>query len=93
MKILGISDGMTGGTALIEDGVIVYAVHEERLTREKMATGFPRQSIDRILQDTGTKPEEIDAIAIATINEFFKEPAEAYDGWLKSEQTPLRSSC
>jgi len=81
---------MTGGTALIEDGVIVYAVHEERLTREKMATGFPRQSIDRILQDTGTKPEEIDAIAIATINEFFKEPAEAYDGWLKSEQTPLK---
>jgi len=90
MKILGISDGMTGGTALIEDGVIVYAVHEERLIREKMATGFPRQSIDRVLEDTGTRPEEIDAIAIATINEFFKEPAEAYDGWLKSEQTPLK---
>lgn len=90
MKILGISDGMTGGTALIEDGVIRYAVHEERLTREKMATGFPRRSIDRLLEDTGIAPEEIDAIAIATINEFFREPAKAYDGWLKKEQAPLK---
>jgi carbamoyltransferase len=90
MKILGISDGMTGGTALIEDGHIIYAVHEERLTRAKMATGFPKESIDRTLSDTQTKPEGIDAIAVATVNEFYREEAIAYDGWLLREQAPLK---
>jgi carbamoyltransferase len=90
MKILGISDGMTGGTALLEDGKVVYAVHEERLIRQKMATGFPRQAITKILEDTGTRVEEIDAVAVATINEFFREPAKAYNGWLMREQAPLK---
>ncbi len=90
MKILGISDGMTGGAALIEDGIVRYAVHEERLTREKMATGFPRQSINAVLQDTGTETAAIDAIAVATVNEFFREPAIAYDGWLMREQAPIK---
>jgi carbamoyltransferase len=81
---------MTGGTALIEDGKIVYAIHEERLIRAKLATGFPRESICKVLEDTHTKPKEIDAIAIATVNEFFREPAVAYDGWLLREQAPLK---
>ena len=92
MKILGISDGMTGGTALIEDSRIIYAIHEERLTRAKMATGFPKESIDRILSDTHTKPEEINAIAVATVNEFYREEAIAYDGWLLREQAPLKEA-
>jgi carbamoyltransferase len=92
MKLLGVSDGMTGGTALIEDGKIVYAVHEERLVRAKMATGFPRQSICKVLEDTHTQPAEIDAIAVATVNEFFREPAIAYDGWLLREQAPLKEA-
>jgi carbamoyltransferase len=90
MKVLGLSDGMTGGTALIEDGKIVYAVHEERLIRAKMATGFPRQSICKTLEDTHTRPGEIDAIAVAAINEFLRDPALAYDGWLLREQVPLK---
>jgi carbamoyltransferase len=90
MKILGISDGMTGGTALVQEGKIRYAVHEERLTRAKMATGFPRESINKVLQDTATRPEDVTAIAIATVNEFFREPAAAYDGWLLREQAPLK---
>ena len=86
MKILGISDGMTGGAALIEDGRVRCAVHEERLTREKMATGFPRRSIDFVLEEAGLAPDEIDGIAVATVNEFFREPAVGYDGWLMREQ-------
>jgi carbamoyltransferase len=90
MRILGISDGMTGGAALIDNGKIIYAIHEERLIRAKMATGFPRESICRVLQDTHTKPSEIDAIAVATVNEFFREEAVAYDGWFVREQSPLK---
>ena len=90
MKILGISDGMTGGAALIEDGRIRYAIHEERLIRAKMATGFPRASINHVLEATGTAVEEIDGIAIATLNEVFRSEPLAYDGWLRKEQEPLK---
>jgi carbamoyltransferase len=86
MKILGISDGLTSGTALIENGKLVYAVHEERLIRAKMATGFPRQSISKVLEDTHTKPQEIDAIAVAMVNDFFREKAVPFDGWFVGSQ-------
>jgi carbamoyltransferase len=90
MKILGIADGMTGGAALIENGKVLYAIHEERLIRAKMATGFPRESICKVLEDVNTKPEDIDAIAIATVNEFFREKAVVYDGWFVGNETPLK---
>lgn len=90
VKILGISDGMTGGAALIEDGVIRYAIHEERLVRAKMATGFPQHSINHVLTATRTQPEELDGIAIATLNEVYREEAIAYNGWLMNEQEPLK---
>ncbi|MCI0439951.1 MAG: carbamoyltransferase [Chloroflexi bacterium] len=90
MRILGISDGMTGGAAIIEDGKILAAVHEERLIRAKMATGFPRNSINNVLQVSGTNPKDVDAIAIATETEFFRDPAVAYDGWLMREQAPIK---
>src|SRR2546422_7305576 len=92
MKILGISDGMTGGVALLEDGRILYAIHEERLNRAKMATGFPSESIKKVLEDTGPRPEEIGAIAVATLNEFFSEKAIAYEGWLLRDLSPLKES-
>jgi carbamoyltransferase len=90
VKILGISDGMNGGAALIEDGRLTFAVQEERLIRAKMATGFPRQSIATLLEGTATEPRDVTAIGVATVNEFFREPAVAYDGWLMREQTALK---
>jgi carbamoyltransferase len=90
VRVLGISDGMTGGAALVADGKIIYAVHEERLIRAKMATGFPRASIAKVLEDTHTRPADIDAIAIATVNEFFREQAVAYEGWFPREQASLK---
>ncbi len=81
---------MTGGAALLEDGTISSAIHEERLNRAKMATGFPRESINRTLEDARMRPQKIDAIAVATVNEFFREKAIAYDGWLMREQAPLK---
>ena len=90
MKILAISDGMTGGAAILEEGRVTFAVHEERLTRDKMAVGFPRQSITMALQATGTDPREIDAVAVATVNEFLRDPPVAYDGWLLRDQSAVK---
>jgi carbamoyltransferase len=92
MKILGIADGLTSGAALIEDGRVVYAVNEERLIRAKMATGFPRASIDRVMEDTRTRAEEIDAVAVAMVNDYFREKAAAFEGWFLRDQTPLKEA-
>jgi carbamoyltransferase len=92
MKILGIADGLTSGSALLEDGKILYAVNEERLIRAKMATGFPRESICNVLADTRTRPEDIDAIAIAMVNDYFREKAVPFEGWFLRDQAPLKEA-
>src|SRR5512134_3538908 len=83
---------MTGGAALIADGKIVYAVHEERLIRAKMAIGFPMASIAKVLEETHTQPADIEAIGIATVNEFFREHAMAYEGWFLREQGVMKGT-
>jgi carbamoyltransferase len=90
MKILGIADGMNSGAALLEDGRPVYAVNEERLIRAKMASGFPRESICRVLSDTHTDPTEVDGVAVAMVNDFFRKKAVAYDGWFRRDQPRIK---
>src|SRR5688572_23375774 len=92
MKILGIADGLNSGAALIENGKILYAVNEERLIRAKMATGFPRESICRVLEDTHTRPEDIDVIAVAMVNDYFREKAVPFEGWFVRDQAPLKET-
>ncbi len=62
MKMLCICDSHEAGVALIEDGKIVYAISEERLSREKSAYGFPWLSLKQMLKDTKVRPSEIDAV-------------------------------
>ena len=49
MYILGIGDHVSCGSALIKDGKIVAAINDERLVREKMVFGVPRESMKMIL--------------------------------------------
>jgi carbamoyltransferase len=66
MKILGISPlDKDASASLVEDGRILFAAGEERFSRRKMHEGFPAQAIRAALDATGTKPEEIDAVAYA----------------------------
>lgn len=64
--ILGISDHYISGAAVIRDGRIVSAVAEERLARMKMVMGFPRLAIAEALRISGTSPEQVDRVAIAS---------------------------
>ena len=66
MRILGISDHFISGAAVIIDGRVVSAVNEERLARMKMVMGFPRKSIEAALAIAGVRPEELDAVAVAS---------------------------
>ncbi len=64
MKILGIQDGHTSSATLIEDGQVLAAIQEERLTREKNQGGFPEQAVREVMQIVGWGYDELDGAAI-----------------------------
>lgn len=69
MKILGISAFYHDSAAsLIQDGCIVAACQEERLTRIKHDAAFPAKAIQFCLRQANCKPEGVDAIV------FFEKP-------------------
>ncbi|WP_436714996.1 carbamoyltransferase C-terminal domain-containing protein [Roseiconus lacunae] len=66
MKILGISPLDKDSTvSFMEDGQVVFACGEERLTRKKLQGGFPTLALDLGLKRTGWKLSELDAVAYA----------------------------
>ncbi len=66
MKVLGISPlDKDASASLVEDGKILFAAGEERFSRQKQHSGFPRLAIREAFRYTGVKPEEIDAVAYA----------------------------
>ncbi len=68
MRVLGIGDGFGAGAAFVENGVVVYAISEERLSRIKNHSGyyhgFPDRSIRAGLGFCGWDPQSIDRLAI-----------------------------
>ena len=69
MKILGISAFYHDSAAcLIEDGVIIAACQEERLTRIKHDSAFPRNAIEYCLKAANCAPTDIDSIV------FYEKP-------------------
>ena len=66
VNILGIWDGHDSGAALLQDGRIVFAVNEERLSRRKLEVAFPDRSIAACLGHAGLRPDQIDIVAAST---------------------------
>jgi len=66
MLILGIN-AFHGdvSAAILRDGALVAAVEEERFTRIKHASGFPREAIRACLDLAGARPHDVDRIAIS----------------------------
>ncbi len=92
MLILGLTDGITCGAAIVDDGVILAAVNEERLSRIKMAYGFPRQSIAEVMRITGVTPKKIEGVATATVNNYFFDGLRPFDGWLERDKGIIRNT-
>ncbi len=88
MRILGIHDGHTSTAALMENGRIVAAASEERFNRKKCFAGFPRKSIEWLLEYTGINGEDIDLVVFPTITKPLKQ--EELD--LKESRTFFRRS-
>ena len=90
MLILGIGDHVSCGSSLVLDGKVIAATNDERLVREKMVFGLPRESIKKNLEITGLSAENIDAVAVASINQHFIDGYQDYrDGWFGSSHRSM----
>jgi carbamoyltransferase len=68
MRILGIHDGHNASACLLEDGVVLAAVQEERLSRLKNHNGFPERAIRWVLSSTGTDAASVDRVAFNSLH-------------------------
>src|ERR1043166_10219640 len=79
MNILGISYSMHESAAcLLQDGKLVFACAEERLSRRKQDASFPVLAIQAALKHAGLKTQDVDHVAIG-----WPRPAETYAHNLK----------
>ena len=64
MRVLGIHDGHNASACLLEDGRVVAAIQEERLSRIKNSSGFPSRSVKAVLNIGNCSIDEIDYVAL-----------------------------
>src|SRR6187401_1521225 len=76
MAILGIWDGHDSGAALIDQGRLVSAVNEERLTRRKLEVCFPARSVRACLALARLNATDVDVVAVSTT-----DPAKTIGRW------------
>ena len=92
MIILGITDSFTSGAAISINGRIVAAVNEERLDRNKMSMGFPNLSIDEVIRIAGIKASDIDEVAVATSNLFWRPTSVPYTDYFRDKKGGFRDT-
>ena len=67
MKSIAIHDGHNASAAYMKDGVIQFAIQEERLTKIKNSIGFPAQAIAEILRTQKLSVGDIDAFIFTDV--------------------------
>lgn len=63
MIILGLRSKHDAAAALVIDGELVAAAAEERFSRRKHHSGFPRHAVEYVLAEAGIKPHQVDIVA------------------------------
>ncbi len=93
MKILGITDTITdSGIAYSENGRLIFALNEERLTRKKTQGGHPKKAIDYFVNNFPQEAKNIDRIVVAgiltpTLATRFSSKLEKMDKYEKKEDS------
>jgi carbamoyltransferase len=77
---MGIGAEADSGAAIVEDGVVLAAINEERLSRLKLVVGFPRSSIREVLSVSGTEVSALDAVLVAGERELLVDELRPFDG-------------
>lgn len=79
MRILGISAFYhDSAAAVVEDGEIIAAAQEERFSRKKHDSRFPRHAIDYCLEAARAAPQDIDFVA------FYDKPFVKFERLLET---------
>ncbi len=68
MNILGIGNAADSGVALFQDGRLVLAVNEERLSRTKLDGGYPHRSLTWVLNQAKLTPNDVDLVCYGFTN-------------------------
>lgn len=97
MRVIGISPlDKDSNVSFMEDGKVIFACGEERLSRVKLQSGFPDKAMAMGFARTGWTPESIDAVAYAFYEwdeeaRLIKESVEA-DGDFSNSKSLAESS-
>ena len=68
MRVLGLYCGHDASAAVVEDGKVLCAIEEERLTGIKKQGGFPARAVMYICKQLNCSPWNFDKVMIATPN-------------------------
>lgn len=63
MLILGVNFGHDASVCIIQDGKIIAAIEEEKVSRIKQDFGWPRHAISRLFEEHHLQKEAVDIIA------------------------------
>ena len=63
-KIIGFHDGHNAAATLLDDGKVVFALQEERITRYKNQSGIPNNSINQLLSENNLTINDINTVAL-----------------------------
>ena len=68
MLILGINEGIDASVVLCRDGRPVFAVQEERLSREKGMIGFPSQAVMQCIKRYGLDARTVTHVCLSNLH-------------------------
>ncbi len=68
--VLGISEAHNCTAALLRDGEIIAVASEERFTRFKNDTGYPRQAVEYVLSHAGIRSDQVDLVVLTYNNPY-----------------------
>ena len=83
MVILGIHDGHNCGASVINDGEIVASVCEERITRKKNDVGYPKLSIENVLEISKINANDLSYVVYASNFMHSPEHLKNIEPWYK----------
>ena len=67
MIVLGINEEHQANCSILVDGEVIFSQSEERITRVKNDIGYPFQSIEEALKETGISKNQIDFVVHSTL--------------------------
>ena len=90
MKVIGINYLSESSVCLVENGIVKYAISEERLNRKKNWYGIPYASIKKLLKDTKNKISDIDLFATCGLSSLVNDVPDI--GYLKKKIYEIKVS-